>query len=61
MNVVTLKYNEQLIWQSDWPGHEVGFHEVNIVGMYQLRDTNIYFYIDMETNAMIDAFTTEEE
>jgi hypothetical protein len=52
-----LKFNEDLLWQSDWDGYEVGFEDVLIVGLYQLANTEIYIYIDMENMKILDMWT----
>ena len=63
-NAVILRYNKELMWQSDWDGEDVGHDDVNVVGLYKLSGTNTYFYIDMETNqileVLIDLFAEEE-
>ena len=45
-----------LAWSSDWDGDEVGFPNSEVVGLYsQERDDGSYsFYIDMETNKVLD-------
>lgn len=48
---------EGLVWQSDWNGDEVGFDEVDVVGLYSMeKDTGeIYnFYIDMNELRILD-------
>lgn len=50
---ITLVLNEDLIWQNDYNGYETGFKDVNIVGIYQLNDTDVFFYIDMETGKIL--------
>lgn len=51
-----------LAWSSDWNGDEVGYPEVGVVGLYsQERDDGIYnFYIDMETDKVLDFWKDEE-
>jgi hypothetical protein len=61
---VILHLNEDLIWQSDWSGDEVGFDDdVDVVGLYmlQLPHKELYFYIDMDTMKILDAWSSEEE
>lgn len=53
--------NVDLIWQSDWSGDEVGFDDVLVVGLYGLRDEEVYLYIDMETMIVLDAWTFDDE
>lgn len=45
---------DDLIWQSDWEGHEVGYLDVSIVGLWKLADTNLYFYINLEDNSILE-------
>lgn len=44
------------VWQSDWNGDEVGYPEVEVVGLYmQERDDAVYyFYIDVENNRLLE-------
>lgn len=53
MNRVCLEYDKELIWQSNWDGHELGYDEVEVIGLYTLKDTTLNFYIDMENNMII--------
>jgi hypothetical protein len=48
-------------WQSDWNGYEVGYDNVNVVGFYQLIDTNVYLYIDMDTNRVLEYWEEKED
>jgi hypothetical protein len=57
---ITLRYNKELMWQSDWNGFEVGFDEIEVVGLYQLKDTELYFYIDYVKSKIVDAWIGEE-
>jgi hypothetical protein len=41
-------------WHSDWMGYEVGYDNINVVGLYQLSDTDVHFYIDMDTNTVLE-------
>ena len=52
-----------LVWSSDWIGDEVGYPELEIVGLYsQERDDGWYsFYLDMETYKVLDFWKWEEE
>lgn len=58
----TIKLNN-LIWSSDWIGYEVGFPDSEVVGLYsQERDDGIYsFYIDMETDEVLDFWKEDME
>jgi len=44
----------KLTWSSDWDGYEVGYDESEIVGLYDLIDTNYSFYIDMITLEILE-------
>ena len=52
-----------LAWSSDWNGDEVGYPESDVVGLYsQERDDGCYyFYIDMDTNRVLDFWKEEED
>lgn len=52
-----------LNWESDWNGDEVGYPEVEVVGLYSRpgRTGRQYFYIDMETDTLLDCWTDEED
>ena len=52
-----------LAWSSDCNGDEVGYPESDVVGLYsQERDDGCYyFYIDMDTNRVLDFWKEEEE
>ena len=51
-----------LVWSSDWNGYEVGYPEVEVVGLYlQERDEGCYnFYLDMETYKVLDFWKDED-
>lgn len=51
---------EDLLWSSDWMGEEVGFEDVNIVGLYSVKDSDIDLYIDMETMKILQIFCNNE-
>ena len=59
--LVSIELNN-LVWSSDWNGDEVGYPELGVVGLYsQERDDGSYsFYIDMETNKVLDFWKEEE-
>lgn len=59
--VVTLDL-PNLAWWSDWNGDEVGYPESEIVGLYsQERYDGVYsFYIDMETNKVLEFWKDDE-
>jgi len=54
---------EDLIWQSDWNGDEVGFDDVEVVGLYshERSDGKVYsYYIDMEKMIILDFWIEED-
>ena len=48
-------------WSSDWIGYEVGFDDVNVVGLYSIPDSPIYYYVDIENGYVLDAWAEEDE
>ena len=52
-----INYND-LHWQSDWNGDEVGYPERNVIGYY--TKDNINFYIDMENNEVLEVWMDNE-
>ena len=59
--LVSIELNN-LVWSSDWNGDEIGYPELGVVGLYsQDRDYGCYcFYIDMDTNKVLDFWKEEE-
>ena len=59
--LVSIELNN-LVWSSDWNGDEVGYPELGVVGLYsQDRDDGCYcFYIDMDTNKVLEFWKEEE-
>ena len=58
--LVSMELNN-LVWSSDWNGDEVGYPELGVVGLYsQEREDGSYsFYIDMETNKVLEFWKEE--
>lgn len=54
-------FASNLHWWSDWNGYEVGFPEVNIVGLYHSEKLECDFYIDVETGEILHVFMDCEE
>ena len=54
---------ENLIWQSDFNGDEVGYDDVDVVGFYMDFQKNILHEINMETMEIlnVERFGEEEE
>ena len=53
-------YNN-LQWLSDWNGYEVGYDDVNVVGLWRIKDTEFYVYIDYEDDSILECWYGEEE
>ena len=43
-------------WSSDWNGDEVGFDDVNVVGLYFIPNSTISYYVDTENGYVLDAW-----
>lgn len=52
-----INYND-LHWQSDWNGDEVGYPDRNVVGYY--TKDNINLYIDMENDEVLEIWMDNE-
>lgn len=51
-----LDWND-LHWYSDWNGYEVGYPDIEVVGLYALKmNPKILFYVDTENQKIINAF-----
>jgi hypothetical protein len=50
-----------LVWSSDWSGDEVGYDDVELVGLYQLKHADYDFYIDMSTMEILKVFYCGDE
>ena len=48
-------------WRSDWNGDEVGFDDVNVVGLYSVPDSTISYYVDTENGYVLDAWAEVDE
>ena len=57
VELVELNYLDDLIWHSDWNGDEVGYPDVNVVGLYEfVNSETVYAYIDLENNKILEVF-----
>lgn len=46
---------------SDWNGDEVGFDEIQIVGMYSVKEKpDIQYYVDTETGIVLKWWVEED-
>lgn len=52
---------QDLGWSSDWNGDEVGYDDVDVVGLYMLNGTDYGFYINMETMQILECLYFGEE
>ena len=50
-----------ICWSSDWNGDEVGFDDIDVVGLYSLKDRSVYFYLDISNGNVLEAWLEEEE
>lgn len=48
-------------WQSDWDGKDVGFPEIDVVGLYSSSMLQADFYIDMDTMEVLQITMWEED
>ncbi len=54
----------KVVWSSDWNGYEVGFDEVEVVGLYSFEDYDgcrYHMYVDVEHNEILEIWPEEEE
>ena len=49
----------KLYWQSDWCGYEVGYPEIDVVGLYTDGDGNDY-YIDVENVIILERINYDD-
>lgn len=47
-------------WSSDWNGYEVGYDDIDVVGLYSFPHTEVYFYVDVETGTILEMWEMEE-
>lgn len=55
---------DKLRWSSDWNGYEVGFPEVDVVGLYGLElpsGQDIELYIDVDSGKVLEVFFNEQD
>lgn len=51
-----------LHWWSDWNGYEVGYPEIDVVGLYCLRDfPEIQIYIDAAEGRILEVWLEDDE
>jgi hypothetical protein len=56
MREITLSFYDDLLWQSDWNGYELGYDDISVVGLYSLKNTELNFYIDMDKGKILDGW-----
>ena len=52
---------DNLLWQSDLKGYEVGFHDLPVVGLYHSLELHCNFYISYEDSKVLMIISLEEE
>ncbi len=53
----------KVAWFCDWNGYEVGFDEVEVVGLYTFKDYNgchYNMYVDVEHNEILEVWAELE-
>ena len=50
---------DNLVWMSDWNGYEVGFDDVETVGLYKYYD--LYMYVDIFEDVILESWFDLEE
>lgn len=50
----------ELHWQSDWNGYEVGFPDVDVVGLYSVPDSDISLYVNVESSEILELWNESE-
>lgn len=53
--------HQDLRWESDWNGDEVGHPDHESVGMWRWRDTNVYMYVDAETLEIVEVWESNDD
>lgn len=43
-----------LRWQSDWDGEDIGYEDINVVGVYTSQEHSVFVYINVEEGLVID-------
>jgi len=51
----------ELIWQNDFSGEDMGYDEIDVVGIYMHKEMNIMFDIDMNTMKILSIWEFSEE
>jgi hypothetical protein len=50
-----------LAWSSDWNGDEVGYDNIDVVGLYQIPGTEIHMYVDTEEGTILEMWEVKED
>lgn len=50
-----------LHWSSDWNGYEVGYDDIDVVGLYSFPYTEVYVYINVDDGTILEMWTDIEE
>lgn len=54
-------YINDLHWQSDWDGEEVGYPELDVVGLYTSVRLEIDLHVNTETGEVLQVFPHDAE
>lgn len=48
-------------WSSDWNGYEVGYADIDVVGLYRMRGAPVMFYADASTGLVLESWVDTED
>lgn len=48
-----MELSGNLIWESDFNGYELGYEDMDVIGLYRLESTSLYVYINYENNKIL--------
>ena len=51
---------DDLRWQSDWNGYEVGWEDIEVIGLYTNDELMCDFYIDVLDHKVVQIMPHEE-
>lgn len=52
---------DNLRWQSDWNGDEVGFADIDVVGLFTNNELRTDFYIDSSTGKVLEVMNWDDD
>jgi hypothetical protein len=56
-----------LVWHSDWNGEDLGYTDIEIIGLYSMETyegetaKTVCFYIDIETDTVLESWIEDNE